>query len=360
MIQEILLIKIRWWKIALLCMTLVVLSCSLEPEKKEMKYESVSEKTLPLEVPPDLTEPVTENRYIVPDIKPTESKTYSAYSKERTIGDKAEGSAPLLPVTSDDSMVRIERSGTQRWLVVKIEPETVWLIVKDFWKEMGFSIKIEVPEAGVMETGWAENRAGIPGYEILRLFSAIEFDKFRTRLERGEDAGTTEIYISHRAMEDRPSDPDLEVEILARLMIYFGVDRERTKSVLASSSTKERAHLNRKKGNVLTVDEAFDRSWRRVGLALDRIGFTVEDRDRSKGIYFVRYVDPDSILEEDEDSFWAFWRGGDNDEKKPDKYRIQVSGVEIGSEVTIFNQNGEPEKSDVAGRILNLLYEQLK
>ena len=43
---------------------------------------------------------------------------------------------------------------------------------------------------------------------------------------------------------------------------------------------------------VLTLDEPFDRAWRRVGLALDRVGFTVEDRDRAKGLYYVRYVDP--------------------------------------------------------------------
>ena len=330
----------------------------------EMEYETVG-KNPPLEVPPDLTEPVSEDRYIVPDIKPSESKTYSAYSKERASGkDPVELSTPLLPANSDDSMVRIERSGSQRWLVVKIEPETVWSKVKDFWDVMGFSIKVEIPEAGVMETDWAENRAGTPDNKILRALSAIEFDKFRTRLERGE-AGTTEIYISHRAMEDRPSDPDLEAEILARLMIYFGVDKERAKSVLSNRSTKERAHFNRKEGGVLTVDEAFDRSWRRVGLALDRIGFTVEDRDRSEGIYFVRYLNPDNKIEEaDDDSIWgtlAFWRGGDDEEgRKPDQYRIQVSGVEVGSEVKVFSQDGKLEKSDIADQILNLLYEQLK
>jgi len=130
---------------------------------------------------------------------------------------------------------------------------------------------------------------------------------------------------------------------------------------LANSSTKERAHLNRKKGGVLTVDEAFDRSWRRVGLALDRIGFTVEDRDRSEGIYFVRYVNPGDTIEDDDDSFWDLFSGGNNENtKKPDQYRIQVRGVEIGSEVKILNQDGELSKSDTANRILNLLYEQLK
>lgn len=372
MIKEILNIKIRWRILLLLYISLAVSGCSLFYTTKkevrdkvgdnEMEYESAVEKTPPLDIPPDLTGPTTDDRYIVPDINPSESKTYSAYSKERAGGKKEKDSAPLLPETSSDSMVRIERSGTQRWLVVKSEPEKVWPIVKEFWKVMGFSIKIEIPEAGVIETDWAENRSVTPQNIVLRALSTIERDKFRSRLERGE-AGTTEIYISHRAMEGRPADPDLEAEMLARLMVHFGVSKERAKSVLASSSTKERAHLDRKNGGVLTVDEAFDRSWRRVGLALDRIGFTVEDRDRSEGVYFVRYVDPDTSIEGDDDEVWgiiALFKGDEDEGKSPDQYRIQVSGGEGGSEVKVLSQDGKPENSDTASRILNLLYEQLK
>ena len=103
----------------------------------------------------------------------------------------------------------MERAGTQRWLVVKGEPEEIWPVVKDFWHELGFLIKLELPEAGVMETDWAENRAKIPE-DIIRntlgrlldsMYSTSERDKFRTRMERGE-GGTTEIYISHRGMDE--------------------------------------------------------------------------------------------------------------------------------------------------------------
>ncbi len=372
MIQEILIIKIRWWIPLLLYISLAVSGCSLfystkkEVREKvgdtEMEYATDYEKIPPLDIPPDLTGPTTDDRYVVPDINPSESKTYSAYSKERAGGKKDRDSAPLLPEASGDSMVRIERSGTQRWLVVGSEPERVWPIVKEFWKVMGFRIKLEIPEAGVIETDWAENRSVTPQNIVIRALSTIERDKFRSRLERGE-YGTTEVYISHRAMEGRLADPDLEAEMLARLMVHFGVTKERAKSVLASSSTKERAHLNSKNGSVLTVDEAFDRSWRRVGLALDRIGFTVEDRDRSEGVYFVRYVDPDTSIEEDDDEMWGILAlfSDDTDEgKSPDQYRIQVSEGEGGSEVKVLSQDGKPENSDTAERILKLLYEQLK
>ncbi len=71
--------------------------------------------------------------------------------------------------------------------------------------------------------------------------------------------------------QPRPPDPDLEAEMLARLMMRFGVEEERARTSLASSGNAPGAcPYLREKGRVLTVNEPFDRSWRRVGLALDR------------------------------------------------------------------------------------------
>lgn len=373
-------LHIRWRVAAALCLVAMMAGCNMLPEAKKINYKSAG-KLPPLEVPPDLTAPGTDERYIVPDINPSGSATFSAYNKERNKQPGGGGGTSVLPTAPDEAAVRMERSGTQRWLVVRGEPEAVWPVVKEFWHELGFIIKVEMPQAGVMETDWAENRAKIPE-DLIRnalskildtLYSTAERDKFRTRLERGE-GGTTEIYISHRGMDEvmegnvrtvwqpRPPDPELEAEMLARLMMRFGVEEERARTVLANSGTaQERARINREKGGILTLNEPFDRSWRRVGLALDRIGFTVEDRDRSQGIYFVRYINPDvdnraaggGLL-----SKLFFWRDDATD--KPDQYRIQLSEAEAGSEVKVLNKDGEPEKSDIAGRILSLLYEQLK
>jgi outer membrane protein assembly factor BamC len=370
----------KWRILVALCLALNLAGCQLMgllPEAKKMNYKSAG-KLPPLEVPPDLTALGSDERYVVPDISPTGSATFSAYSKDRTKQAGVEGATVLPPI--DETGVRMERSGTERWLVVKGEPEDIWPLVKMFWQELGFIIKVELPEAGVMETDWAENRAKISDglvrgalSKILdTLYSTAERDKFRTRLERGE-ATTTEIYISHRGMDEvmegnvrtvwqpRPPDPDLEAEMLARLMMRFGVAEERARATVASAGTgKERASLG-EKGRTLTVNEAFDRSWRRVGLALDRIGFTVEDRNRAQGIYYVRYVNPD------EDSgtggakgFFSkllFWR---DDDDKPGQYRIQLSEAGAGTDVTVLNKDGGTEKSREATRILTLLYEQLK
>jgi outer membrane protein assembly factor BamC len=367
----------KWQVLVAVCLAAGVAGCNLLPEGKKIDYKSAG-KLPPLEVPPDLTTPGNDERYVVPDINPSGSATFSVYNKERN-KQPGSGGTSILP-TLDDSGVRMERSGTQRWLVVKGEPEEIWPVVKEFWHDLGFLIKIEMPEAGVMETDWAENRAKIP-QDLIRsalskvldtLYSSAERDKFRTRLERGE-GGVTEIYISHRGMDEvleanmrtiwqpRPPDPELEAEMLSRLMMRFGVAEERARAMTGSSgAAQERARMSREKGGVLTVTEAFDRAWRRVGLALDRVGFTVEDRDRSQGIYFVRYINPDAdnktgggLL-----SKLLFWR--DENADSADQYRVQLSEAGAATEVKVLNKDGGAEKSGTSSRILGLLYEQLK
>jgi outer membrane protein assembly factor BamC len=287
-------------------------------ESKKIDYKSASAVRVPtLEIPPDLTSPARDDRFVVPDTGGKGTATYSAYSGERA--QVAQKPSEVLP---DVDKVRVERLGNGRWLVVRETSDKLWGQIKDFWQELGFLIKLELPEAGVMETDWAENRAKI-GDDFLRnwlgkvidsLYSTAERDKFRTRLEPGSVPGTTEVYISHRGMyeiyvsegkdqtrwQPREADPELEAEMLRRLMVRLGSDDRRAQIEFAETKThpSERAKLERSgdSSGLLIVEESFDRAWRRVGLALDRVGFTVEDRDRSKGLYFVRYVDPESEI----------------------------------------------------------------
>ena len=352
-------------------------------ESKKIDYKSASAVRVPtLEVPPDLTSPARDDRFVVPDTGGKGSATYSAYSGERT--QAAQRPSEVLP---DVDKVRVERSGNQRWLVIKETPDKLWGQVKDFWQELGFLIKFELPEAGVMETDWAENRAKI-GEDFLRnwlgkvidsLYSTAERDKFRTRLEPGSTPGTTEVYISHRGMyevyvsegkdqtrwQPREADPELEAEMLRRLMVRFGSDERRAQIEVAEAKNRpvERAKLERAAGGAgsLLVQESFDRAWRRVGLALDRVGFTVEDRDRSKGLYFVRYVDPESDVQNKDPgllSKLAFWKPSAPDPQT--KYRVYVKEGGARTTVQVLSAEGGADQSDTGKKILDLLFEQLK
>jgi outer membrane protein assembly factor BamC len=348
-------------------------------EGKKVDYKSAGSLP-PLEIPPDLTTPSRDNRYAVPEAGKS-TATLSGYQADRSQQAKA-GNTSVLP--NVDKM-RIERAGTQRWLVVQEPPEKLWGLVKDFWLENGFLVQLEVAEAGVMETDWAENRAKIPqdmvrsalGKLLDQVYSTPERDKFRTRLERTPD-GSSEIYVSHRGMievyvtegkdktmwQPRPADPELEAEFLRRLMVRLGARDDQAKQTVAAAAQPTRASLG-KSGDgreLLQVQEPFDRAWRRVGLALDRVGFTVEDRDRQKGLYFVRYADPEAGMNKKKEGFidkLAFWRS-DDPKVKAEQYRVQVRGASVNSEVVVLAKDGSADQSATARRILSLLHEQLK
>lgn len=367
----------------LLALSLAACSGSLI-ESKKIDYKSAG-KAPSLEIPPDLTSPSRDDRFAVPDTSGKGSASFSAYSAERSPQARAEQQSDVLPQVDK---TRIDRSGNQRWLVVAGSPDKVWGMVKDFWQETGFLINMELPEAGVMETDWAENRAKI-GQDMIRnllgkvldsLYSTAERDKFRTRLEPGSEPGTTDIFISHRGMyetyisegkdqtrwQPRPPDPELEAEMLRRLMVRFGTDEKRAAAALAAAQEKplDKAKLARGADGVasLEVQEKFDRAWRRVGLALDRVGFTVEDRDRSKGLYFVRYVDPETDGQKKEEgvlSKLAFWKSGTGANTQI-QYRIFVKDQGSASTVQVLSREGGTDQSDTSKKILALLYDQLK
>ena len=350
------------------------------------KVDYTTEKKLPpLEVPPDLTTPARDDRYQIPDTnKPAGSTTLSAYDAERKAGPRP-GTTAILP---EIDKIKIERTASERWLVIPEPPEKVWPLVKSFWQDMGFLIKMENPETGVMETDWAENKAKIREDPIRNAITGFlsggnstgERDKFRTRLERGALPNTTEVYISHRGVTEvyqnqyhdstvwqaRPADPGLEAEFLRLLMVRFGVDESRAKAQLAAAQADFRAKLvpgENGSGGSIELAEPFDRAWRRVGLVLDRAGFTVEDRDRSKGFYFVRYVDPeDDAVGKANTSFLSklmFWR--DPPDPKTGQYRVFVKDRNAeSSEVRVLDKDGAADTSDTAKRILSLLQQQLK
>ena len=351
-------------------------------EGKKIDYKSAG-SAKPLNVPDDLAKPPTSDRYTIPD-----SSSGSATASEYAEGQgkqTATGVAAPSAVLPAQEKVRMERAGSQRWLVVDADPDALWPVIKEFWQDNGFLIDVESQKTGVMETDWAENRAKIPDSTLRKLIGKVldsaysnpERDKFRTRLERGQGTGGTEIYISHRGMAQvntskdryretltwqvRPVDPDLEAEMLSRLALRLGSRDEQIKAqIKAPEQPKATLSKNGELPEALMLVDSFDRAWRRVGLALDRVGFTVEDRDRSKGLYFVRYVDADAP-DKAEKGFWskmAFWR--DDGPKKDEQYRISVAGVTQGSEVKVLDAKGDKSKSPTAGRILALLQQELK
>ena len=356
------------------------------PDKKKVDYREAREEPT-LEIPPDLTSSSIDDGLVIPDITPTSgSASISDYNRERT-GRQTIRTAAVLPKQDN---IRLARDNNSRWLVIKGSAEQVWPRLREFFLQNGFLIKREDPRIGIIETDWAENRADIPQDFITRnisklfesIYSAATRDKYRIRLEDGSEVGTTELYLTHRGAEEvvdqgtgsstlwrpRASDPELEVEMLRRITVFFGVEENKARNLFASRKNRiERAQLSRDGSGLasLSVKEGFARAWRRTGLALDRIGFTVEDRDRSRGLYYVRYIDPlkDSNAKKekgilDKLTFNIF--SGDDSVQDKSTYLVSLKETGEKTNVTVLDDKGKLEKSSTAFRILTLLHEQLR
>jgi len=351
--------------------TLVLLSaCSsiMDGDKVNYKTEGGT-KVVPLDIPPDLTQLNRDTRYAVPGGPVSASGM-------------AVRPAPAVAATAAKQVndVRIERDGKQRWLVVNRSADAVWPIVQAFWIENGFTYVIEQQQLGLLETEWAENRAKIP-QDLLRrtlgkvldgLYSSGERDKFRTRIERNSTGGV-DIFVTHRGMSEeykdqsktstlwapRPSDSELEAEFLSRLMVKLGVTAEQAKTSITAQevAANKTTLVTRADTTLLNIPDTFDVAWRRVGLALDRTGFTVEDRDRAQGVYFVRYVD--TAAKDDRGFFGKMFSSAKSD-VGPVKYRIAVRRSGNTTEVTVQNAAGTTENSPISQRILKLLADDLR
>jgi outer membrane protein assembly factor BamC len=368
----------------LLALALALSACSsvdnfLQGDKVDYKSQSV--KTAPLEVPPDLTQLQRDGRYT----PASGSVSANAYQAGGAAPNPAAANAVAAVAPTALGEMRVVREGNQRWLVVPMPAEQLWPQLREFWTERGFNLVTDNAQAGVMETDWAENRAKIPqdllrrtiGRVVDSLYDTGERDRYRTRIER--NGTTSEVYISHRGMTEeyagdrkektvwtpRPADPGLEAEFLTKLMVKLGSKEAAAREVVANAAsappstapTRARAVSGQP---ALQVDEGFDRAWRRVGLALDRGGFTVEDRDRAGGLYFVRYVDPKFAATNADPGFFTKLFGKSDNAGAPVRLRIAVKGEGEKTNVTVQNSQGSPEASDVGQRIVALLVDDLK
>lgn len=340
-----------------------------------INYKSAGEKkTADLSVPPDLTMPSAEKRYSVADGSATLSQYNSTKKVDKTTVDKNS-------VTPAQAGIRVEKDGNRRWLVVSKTAETVYPKVRSFWEDSGFLLAIDSPNTGIMETDWAENRAKIPDDMVRRflgstldsIYSTGERDKFRTRFEKNAK-GETEIYVTHRGAEEklqgtnnetsmwtsRPADPELEAEMLARMMVYLGTNYEGAKAALGDTApASKRAPRVVAEGSsfVLPLNQEFDRAWREVGLTLDRSNFTVEDRNRSEGIYYVRYVNEKDYDAESKTGWFSGWFSSSKkkDLKQAKRYEVVVKSSGNQTSVRVNDEKGGVADPTVAKQILTII-----
>lgn len=411
---------------------LVIAGCDSIPFMNNSSDYKTSSRGRPLEVPPDLTSASATDTYSIPG----NAATYSEFSK----GQATQQQEKLLADPAHS--VRLERAGAQRWLVVEAPPEKVWPVVREFWTDMGFAVIVENPQTGVMETEWTQatdlnsDKSYVDKFQnwLDKMGALNNRIKFRTRMENGEQTTSTDVYLTHRMLgagsvdgKKRTTTPlgvvesnygdenvqpdtsnekapaknadqavaeDIDAEMLRRLMVKLGMSEQQSRQTVANTQTVKRASLEKDAtGNItLKINDPFDRAWRRVGLALDRIGFIIDDKDRSRGLFYLRYTDVEAAADAGKNpgllSKLKFW-GDDNADnaaapQKPSgtpdgnegeaqaadktataksgqqQYRLKLDSAGDSSTLYVLDKAGKRDNSNTAQRILMVLQEQLK
>jgi outer membrane protein assembly factor BamC len=366
--------------LAVICIASTALTaCKSVTSNDTVDYKSAGAVRGPnLSYPPDLITAQADRRYIVQDGTATMSEYNAAVKKSVQMRSNVMTGIPGM---------RIARDGERRWLVVEKPATELYPQVKDFWQENGFLLVIDSPSTGIMETDWAENRAKIAqdwirstiGGALDSIYDTGERDKYKTRLEVVKP-GETEIYITQRgAIEKcvtdntgqcistiwtaRPNDPELEAAFLARLMERLGMTQEQAKAMVAAplgpKTPKAKFVQDGSNQAHIELSAGFDRSWRDIGLALDRSNFTVEDRNRSTGVYYVRYVNPKDVG--DSKGFFSnLFSSKDDTSLKAKKYQVVVKSTgENSASVYVQDAEGKPENTPAGFQLLTVLTDQL-
>lgn len=365
-------------------MAAAIAGCGVFSGDRKIDYKSTQVPQRALDVPPELSPLPREDRFVIPDRPGVASAAAAATARPAPTA-----TGPVVAPGGPNA--RIERAGAQRWLSVDVPPEQAYAAVREFFPALGLKIEREDAQLGIVETAWAENRAKLPqdivrrtiGRLIDGLYSTGEQDKFRARVERTAK-DTSEIYISHRGMievytttaqdqtrwQPRASDAELEAEMLQRLLVRFvqpGVAQtaaaapaQPVKPAVAPAAPQIAKVVQADSEARIEVNEPFDRAWRRVGLGLDRGGFTVEDRDRAKGIYFVRYLDPEyEARERDKQGFFSKIFGQDF-KVDAQQFRVLVQAAGEVTRVSVQDREGKSDSGPTAAKIIKQLNDQLR
>lgn len=356
------------WLVALVAAGVLTACASGTPDYKGV-YEVDAVTQQPLEVPPDLDNPQQGRQMELP---PELATTYSSYRQTQKDG-------PLVKVAPEFKSMRFVREGGLYWVEIQDTPENIWSDLREFFVRVGFEIKAEYPQVGLMETNWVENRIGIPtnwfAKLIRKLYSTGLLDKYRIRVERVSDTNVTRVFISHQGLKEvaagegqvtpdssvetywasRSSESELEVEMLMRFMAYRGIGEEAARTAVAAAPAVERSKLEvQQNQDVLVVNDNFARTWRYLEIAMDRLGYVIEDRNRSAGIYYIRL--PENFRVQADKGFLGIFSSNEV-KPKTDAYMLLV---ESRAEKTVVSVRERNARADDHIRVVKQILVQLQ
>lgn len=354
--------------VAVITVLMSLIACSSAPEWKGNYDSDIKDKrNSNLEVPPELSEPDLNKNFDLPNIA-TEGSTYSAYNNlELGTQSKVAAAAP--------KGVKVIRDGATQWLEINMTADKLWPKLKLFFAEVGFEVKREDKALGVMETNFLENRLALPTNWFSKILNRISStglrDKYRARIEKTQNPQVSRVFITHQGLKEfatdtaqdatfklwweaRPSDPELEAEMYQRFLIFNDISKEDSIKLVNQVAAKERTRLiDKDETKVLEVGEGFSRTWRRVGIALDRIGLFVEDRNRSTGLYYLRITDDFRVKVQEDKSWLSSLFSSDENTKLKERYLLSVSEEGAVTVISLYEPSGAKADAQFVKQLLS-------
>lgn len=374
-----------------LVLTLLAASLAACAHKKQslpkLDYQSQNKKIVRLDVPPDLSNPSQGDRYQLPAASLANGAVRASDLNKKPAGTQVINNNQQ--VLTQVSNIHMHRDGTMRWLSIgNKQAGEIWPLLKAFWQEQGFTIEREEPAIGLMQTSWAENRAKLPNDAIRGLFEKVglggiyssgERDMFTIRLERNAQGGT-DVFFSQKGMKEvytskdndstawqpRPNEPELEAAFLARFMQYLGADEQQVKTEITAQKQQDQSVLAKQVGNQIILAGTQDRNWRRISLALDRIGLNVLGENTGKHAFLVEIAPAEGATASSKKTGMfsrLFGRHKDSDTLPKQQPRFVVLAEPLspeGTKITLMNQDGSPYNSKDAQVWLQQLTQQLR
>ena len=332
-----------------------------------------------LELPPDLVDTREESNFELPS----------------TISGDGEIGRGQIPVVAKVESLKLESSGDMYWLSVEQPVTDLYQMVKNFWAEQGYRLVVDEPVIGVMQTEWVYKEEGADQRSenwFLQLFDEAELsasqDQFRTRIERGP-GGDNRIYIAHRGTEyqyvfdardtgrntgtSAPTDnqwrfrqpePELEIEMLSRLMLHLGLRQAEVDEQVASLklySPQAFMHLNSEENSpYLIIKSPYQIAWNRILHQLDRLNFEIAKKEYKSGLTEEGVIFVNTMVEEDSEKggFFSFLSGSDTN-KRQMVLVLSEESHEL-TRVDLENNAGDYDTSPEGAEFMTLLYQRIR
>ncbi len=239
--------------------------------------------------------------------------------------------APLAAGAAEE-MVRIQKLGEDSWVLIAEAPGQVWPQVRSFLTSAGISVARIDARAGIIETGWVE------------LQEQPLASRFRVRIEQGVQRGTSEMHVLQMIqagdVDNWPAtsdNPEQEAEMLQALAQYIANSAGTAPvSMVADQQIEATGKIALRESPdgeaYIALQLPYDRAWASLGRALQKSTFEVTDRDRSAGMYYTRFMGPDS--QEEDGWFDWLWDSDDDQPYVGEAFNVSLEKVNAGS-VTI-------------------------